>query len=220
MLFKFEEVTKIYPPFFKALININFTVKKGDFIILTGPTGAGKTTLLKLLYREEEPTSGEIYWEEVPYSELKYDQIIKLRQKMGIVFQDHKLFPELTVYENIKIGLVISQRKVEDPKYLIYEYLERFDLSHKAQKKVKELSGGEQQKVGVIRALIKEPEILIADEPTGNLDPQSILEILKIFQNLNNKGTTIILATHDPTILNKKIGKIVKLSRGEIVKND
>ena len=102
MLFKFEEVTKIYPPFFKALININFTVKKGDFIILTGPTGAGKTTLLKLLYREEEPTSGEIYWEEVPYSELKYDQIIKLRQKMGIVFQDHKLFPELTVYENIK----------------------------------------------------------------------------------------------------------------------
>ncbi|RLG12056.1 cell division ATP-binding protein FtsE [Candidatus Pacearchaeota archaeon] len=218
-LFKLEKVSKIYPPYFKALHNINLRINTGDFVLLTGPTGAGKTTLLKLIYKEEIPSSGEIFFENKPYSELQHKDIVKLRQKLGIVFQDLKLFLDLTVYENIKISLVLAGKKIKNMKFYIYEFLERFNLAHKAQKKVKELSGGEQQKVGVIRALIREPEILIADEPTGNLDPQSIKEILEIFKELNKNGTTIILATHDPFILEQKIGKLIVLSRGEIVKN-
>ncbi len=218
-LITLQNVSKIYPPFFKALININLTIYKGDFIILTGPTGAGKTTLLKLIYREERPTSGEIFYEDIPYSRFNKKELSRFRQNLGIIFQDYKLFPDLTVYENIKISLVLSGKFTKDTKFLIYEYLERFNISHKAQKKVKELSGGEQQKVGIIRAIIRDPEILIADEPTGNLDPASIKEILEILKEFNRYGKTVILATHDPVILNQKLGKLVKLNRGELVEN-
>ncbi len=218
-LFFFQNVNKIYPPYFKALININLEIKEGDFIILTGSTGAGKTTLLKLLYREEKPTSGEIFYKNIPYSELKTRQFNQLRQKWGIIFQDYKLFPDLSVYENIKISLILSGKKFKNMKIFIYEYLERFLLAHKAQKKIKELSGGEQQKVGVIRALIRDPEVLIADEPTGNLDPDSIKEILQILKEFHNKGKTIILATHDPVIINQKLGKLIRLKQGELVNN-
>jgi len=215
----FQNVSKIYPPYFKALININLEIQKGDFIILTGPTGAGKTTLLKLIYREEKPTSGEIFYENMPYSKLKTKEFSLFRQSWGIIFQDYKLFPELTVYENIKISLVLSGKSIKNIKFYIYEYLERFNISQKAQKKVKELSGGEQQKVGIIRAIIREPELLIADEPTGNLDPTSINEILEILKNFNKKGKTVILATHDPVVLNQNLGKIIKLNRGELVQD-
>lgn len=215
----FQNVSKIYPPYFKALININLEIQKGDFIILTGPTGAGKTTLLKLIYREEKPTSGEIFYENMPYSKLKTKEFSLFRQSWGIIFQDYKLFPELTVYENIKISLVLSGKSIKNIKFHIYEYLERFNISQKAQKKVKELSGGEQQKVGIIRAIIREPELLIADEPTGNLDPTSINEILEILKNFNKKGKTVILATHDPVVLNQNLGKIIKLNRGELVQD-
>jgi len=215
----FQNVSKIYPPFFKALVNINLKIEKGDFIVLTGPTGAGKTTLLKLIYREEKPTSGEIFYKDMPYSKLKTKELSFLRQKLGIIFQDYKLFPDLTVYENIKISLILSKKIFKDMRILIYEYLERFNISQKAQKKVKELSGGEQQKVAIIRAIIREPEILIADEPTGNLDPVSIKEILEILKEFNKDGKTVILATHDPVILNHDLGKIIKLSRGELVED-
>ena len=218
-LLTFQNVSKIYPPYFKALININLKIYKGDFVILTGPTGSGKTTLLKLIYREEKPTSGEIFYEDVPYSKLKKKELSLFRQNLGIIFQDYKLFPELTVYENIKISLVLSQKFVKNDKFLIYEYLERFKLSEKAQKKVKELSGGEQQKVGIIRGIIRDPEILIADEPTGNLDPVSINEILEILKDFHEKGKTIILATHDPIILNQNLGKTIRLNRGELVED-
>ncbi|WP_038056102.1 cell division ATP-binding protein FtsE [Thermodesulfobacterium hydrogeniphilum] len=218
-LFSFQNVNKIYPPYFKALININLEIKEGDFIILTGSTGAGKTTLLKLLYREEKPTSGEIFYKNISYSELKTRQFNQLRQKWGIIFQDYKLFPDLSVYENIKISLILSGKKFKNMKIFIYEYLERFLLAHKAQKKIKELSGGEQQKVGVIRALIRDPEVLIADEPTGNLDPDSIKEILQILKEFHNKGKTIILATHDPIIINQKLGKLIRLKQGELINN-
>lgn len=219
LLLTFQNVSKIYPPFFRALINISLKIHKGDFIIITGPTGSGKTTLLKLIYREEKPTSGEIFYQNIPYSKLKKKELSLFRKNLGIIFQDYKLFPELTVYENIKISLILSQRFIKNDKFLIYEYLERFKLAEKAQKKVKELSGGEQQKVGIIRAIIRDPEILIADEPTGNLDPVSIKEILEILKIFNERGKTIILATHDPIILSQKLGKIVKLNRGELVNN-
>ncbi len=218
-LITFQNVSKIYPPFFKALVNINLSINKGDFIILTGPTGAGKTTLLKLIYREEKPTSGEIFYEDIPYSRLDKKELSLFRQNLGIIFQDYKLFPDLTVYENIRISLILSEKFTKDTKFLIYEYLERFNISHKAQKKVKELSGGEQQKVGIIRAIIRDPEILIADEPTGNLDPASIKEILEILKEFNKDGKTVILATHDPVILNQNLGKVIKLNRGELVED-
>lgn len=216
-LIRLEGITKIYPPFYRALHRITLEIQRGEFILLTGPTGAGKTTLLKLIYAEEKPTEGEIYFEGVPYSNFSYKEIMALRQKMGIVFQDHKLFPDLTVYENLEVALALSKKKVKNKKFYLYEWLERFSLSHKAKKLVKELSGGEQQKVGLIRALIKEPSILILDEPTGNLDPFSIGEIIELLKNFHREGKTILLSTHDPTIISKKPGRIIMLNRGELV---
>ncbi|MFN4132496.1 MAG: cell division ATP-binding protein FtsE [Caldimicrobium sp.] len=218
-LFKLEKITKIYPPYYRALHRVSLEIHQGEFLILTGPTGAGKTTLLKLLYALESPTEGELYYEKFPYRELSYKEIINLRRKMGIVFQDHKLFPELSLYENIQIGLDLSGKKVKNKKFLIYEWLERFNLAHKAKKKVKELSGGEQQKIGIIRALIREPSILILDEPTGNLDPYSIGEIIDLLLKIHKEGKTIILSTHDPTILSKKPGRMLMLNRGELIKD-
>lgn len=216
---KLVNINKIYPPSFRALININLEIEKGDFILLTGPTGAGKTTLLKLIYREEKPNYGEIYFKNIPYSKIKESEFRKLRQRWGIIFQDGKLFEDLSIYDNIKLGLILAGKKVKNVKHRIFDLLERFNLLSKIHKKVKELSGGEQQKVGVIRAVIKDPEFLIADEPTGNLDPNSIYEIIEILKELHQKGTTIILATHDPTILNLKIGKLVGLEKGELIRN-
>ncbi len=216
-LFVLKKVSKIYPPYFKALVNINLTIEENEFLILTGATGAGKTTLLKLLYKDEAPTSGELFFRGVPYSRLNEKNLQQIRRKMGIVFQDHKLFMELTVYENIRLSLILAKKRVKNEKFLIYEFLERFSLAQKAQKCVKELSGGEQQKVGVIRALIRDPEILIADEPTGNLDPKSIREIITLFREFHDKGSTVILATHDPVILKEKLGRVVMLDKGELI---
>ncbi len=188
-------------------------------MLLTGPTGAGKTTLLKLIYREEDPTDGEIFLEGLPYSSLSYNDFLKIRQKMGIIFQDLKLFEDLSVYENIKLSFDLAGKNLAKKrmKVLIYEYLERFDLSLKANKKVKFLSGGEKQKVGFIRAIIKDPDYILADEPTGNLDPLSIKEILSILKELNQKGKTIILATHDPIIIQQIEAKEVYLHKGELI---
>jgi len=216
---RLESVTKIYPPYYRALHRLTLEIQKKEFLLITGPTGAGKTTLLKLLYAQERPTEGEIYLEGVPYSGLSYKEIIALRQEIGIVFQDHRLFLDLTLYENLEIALALSKKRFKNKKFYIYEWLERFNLAHKAKKLVRELSGGEQQKVGLIRALIKDPEILILDEPTGNLDPFSISEIIELLKSLNKEGKTILLATHDPTIISQKPGKIIMLNQGELVQN-
>lgn len=213
-LFKLENITKIFPPYVRALSNINLVIKEGDFLILTGPTGAGKTTLLKLLYKEEIPTEGEIYYRNTPYSKIK--DFSTLRKSWGIIFQDYKLLKELTVFENLKLALTLSNKRLKNEKLYILNFLERFNLAPKAFTKVYELSGGEQQKIGIIRALIKDPEILIADEPTGNLDPESIKEMIKFFQEYHKNGKTIILATHDPVILNLPLGKIIKLEAGRL----
>lgn len=218
-LIKIEELTKIYPPYYKALHKVSLEIRKNDFLLITGPTGAGKTTLLKLIYAQERPTEGEIYWEGFPYSALKYKDILSIRKKIGIVFQDHKLFSELSLYENLEIVLALAQKKIKRIKYFIYEWLERFNLAHKAKKKVKELSGGEQQKLGILRAIIKDPPILILDEPTGNLDPFSIGEVIDLLLTLHKEGKTILLSTHDPTIIAKKPGQIIMLNRGELVKD-
>lgn len=188
-------------------------------MLLTGPTGAGKTTLLKLIYREEEPTDGEIFWEGLPYSSLSYNDFLKIRRKMGIIFQDLKLFEDLSVYENIKLSLDLAEISLpkKRAKVIIYDYLERFDLSSKANKKVKFLSGGEKQKVGFIRAIIKDPDYIIADEPTGNIDPLSIKKILSILKELNQKGKTVLLATHDPIIIQQVEAKEIHLHKGELI---
>ncbi len=218
-LITLERVTKIYPPYFRALNNISLSIEPGEFVLLTGPTGAGKTTLLKLIYREEEPTDGEIFWEGLPYSSLSYNDFLKIRRKMGIIFQDLKLFEDLSVYENIKLSLDLAEISLpkKRAKVIIFDYLERFDLSSKANKKVKFLSGGEKQKVGFIRAIIKDPDYIIADEPTGNIDPLSIKEILSILKELNQKGKTVLLATHDPIIIQQAEAKEIYLHKGELI---
>jgi cell division transport system ATP-binding protein len=218
-LITLERVTKIYPPYFRALNNISLSIEPGEFVLLTGPTGAGKTTLLKLIYREEEPTDGEIFWEGLPYSSLSYNDFLKIRRKMGIIFQDLKLFEDLSVYENIKLSLDLAEISLpkKRAKVIIYDYLERFDLSSKANKKVKFLSGGEKQKVGFIRAIIRDPDYIIADEPTGNIDPLSIKKILSILKELNQKGKTVLLATHDPIIIQQVEAKEIHLHKGELI---
>ncbi|QER41422.1 ATP-binding cassette domain-containing protein [Thermodesulfobacterium sp. TA1] len=218
-LFRLERITKIYNPYFKALDITTFNIKEGEFLLLTGPTGAGKTTLLKLLYREEKPTEGEIFYKNLPYSKLNRSKFSEFRRNWGIIFQDYKLILDLTVFENIQISLYLSSKKVPKPKLYILNYLERFNLAPKAFKKVKELSGGEQQKVGIIRAIIRDPELLIADEPTGNLDPESVKETIKLFKEYQQAGKTIILATHDPLILQLNPGRTIRLEMGRLVEN-
>ncbi len=216
-ILRLENVTKIYKPNIRALNGVSFSVQKGEFIFLTGPSGAGKSTLLNLIFRAERPTSGEIYFDGRPLSSYSKREIPLLRRQIGFVFQDFKLLPHRTIFENVAIPLEVLGMAEGEIRRRVLIVLEQVGLAGKEQQLVDQLSGGEKQRVCLARAVINHPPILLADEPTGNLDSKRTEEVMEIFENLNAQGTTILLATHDESLFIDRQRRILVLDEGRII---
>lgn len=216
----FNNVTKTYAGDLPALDNINLTVGAGEFVSIVGHSGAGKTTLIKLILREEEPTGGSVFFESSDIHRLKSKDLTKLRRKIGVVFQDFKLLPNKTAYENIAFAMEAAGKSDEDIATDVPHVLELVDLAHRMMHFPTQLSGGEKQRLAIARAIINQPDVIIADEPTGNLDPINTYEVVQIFKKINDLGTTIILTTHNRGVV-ESIGKrVITLDRGKIVRDD
>lgn len=200
-----------------ALMDINLKVEKGDFLLLTGPSGAGKSTLLKLLTCQEKATKGQILVNGRNIAKIRQSSIPYLRRNTGVVFQDFKLLNRKTIMENISLPLEIIGKSKKEIKHKAWNILRMVGLQHKTGSYPLQLSGGEQQRVAIARALVNDPAILLADEPTGNLDPENAGYIMELIRKANARGTTIILATHDKELLNKYHYRVVHLEKGKIV---
>ena len=215
---KFIEIkncSKVYKNGVTALANVNLSIKKGEFVFIIGPTASGKSTLIKMLYREERPTEGEVYVGGINVGKLRNGKVYKLRRKLGVVFQDFKLLPKLTVYENVAFPLETQGFKVSEIKPKVMTALELVGLKEKVRSMPKELSGGEMQRVCIARAIVNEPKVLICDEPTGNLDPETSKDIMKTINRINKElGTTVVMATHDKEIVNKMKKRVVTIEDG------
>lgn len=213
-----KDCYKIYKNGVTALANGNLKISKGEFIFLIGPTASGKSTLMKLLYREEKPNKGEVYVGGINVVKLRNSRVFKLRRKIGIVFQDFKLLPKLTVQENVAYPLESYGMKGKEIKENVIKALERVGLKEKYRSYPHELSGGEQQRVCIARAIVNEPKLIICDEPTGNLDPDTSKEIMEVLEKINTElETTIIMATHDKDIVNRMKKRVVTIKDGVIV---
>jgi len=210
-------VCKAYQKESSALDNITLKIPKGDFVYLTGPSGAGKSTLLKLLYCAEKPSRGQILINGQNITRIGSSHIPLLRRRIGIVFQDFKLLNTRTIYENVAFPLEVQGKKRYEVSKKVYQALQTVGLEHKLHRHPLELSGGEQQRVAIARALVVEPLVLLADEPTGNLDPEVTLEVMELFKGANAKGTTVLLATHDRETLRRFPRRVIALERGRLV---
>jgi len=216
-MIKFTSVSKYFPPDSYAIDDVSFDIDAGELVLLTGPSGSGKTTIMKLLTRECQATSGNIFFADKNLNEVKQSQIHEHKRKIGVVFQDYKLLPELNIWENIALPLSIMSKKQDEIERRVTDLLTLISLIDKAFLFPKQLSGGEAQKISIARALSTGPTIVFADEPTGNLDRETSLEIGKLFQKINSLGTTIILATHDHDIMELlKDARQIDLEKGKI----
>ncbi len=215
-MIRFYNVGKRFPGGQVALRDVSLHLAPGDFAFLTGASGAGKTTLLRLIYREDVPSEGQILVNGRNVGGLPAAKIPYLRRSIGVVFQDFRLIPRKTVFENVCYLPMILGESVKRQKEIVHEALSRVGLGHRMGDYPRELSGGEQQRVAVARALINAPDILLADEPTGNLDPQLSLEILELFQEVNRRGTTVLLATHDRAMIAALGGRVLTLDQGRL----
>ncbi|GAA0368281.1 cell division ATP-binding protein FtsE [Bacillus horti] len=218
-MIEMQDVWKTYPNGVNALTGIDIQISKGEFVYVVGPSGAGKSTFIKLMYREEKPTKGTIFVNGTNVSELKNRYTPKLRRSLGVVFQDFKLLPRLTVYENVAFAMEVIEKSKREIKKRVMEVLDLVKLKHKARFFPNELSGGEQQRVAIARALVNSPGILIADEPTGNLDPETSWEIMKLFDDINYSGTTIVMATHNREIVNTMRKRVIAVENGKIARD-
>ncbi|MDK2820462.1 MAG: cell division transport system ATP-binding protein [Clostridia bacterium] len=203
-----------------ALYNISLKIEKGEFVFLVGPSGAGKTTFIKLLFREEVPNKGQIIIDGCSITRLKRKEIPLLRRNMGIVFQDFRLLPGRTVYENVAFALQVLEMSDKEIKPRVEKALDRVGLSSRARMFPHQLSGGEQQRTAIARAIVNNPQLLIADEPTGNLDPATSKEIMELLQEINHLGTTVIMATHAADIVNSLRKRVIVLQNGRLVRDD
>ena len=216
---KFRNVAKTYKNGVNAVYDMNLDIKKGEFVFVIGASGSGKSTLIKMLYREERPTNGEIYVGGINVAKVKNNKVYKLRRKIGIVFQDYKLLPKLTVYENVAFALEIYGLPTNEVKRKVLKALDLVGLKSKTKSYPNQLSGGEQQRVAIARAIVNSPKLLICDEPTGNLDPDTSLEVMKVIEKINDLGTTVVMATHDREMVNKMKKRVVLLDNGKLVKD-
>ncbi len=217
---EFNNVTKQYKNGVTALYDLNLSIEKGDFVFIIGGSGSGKSTLIKLLFREEKPTKGKIMVGGINVSKLRNRNVYKLRRKLGIVFQDYRLLPKLTVYENVSFALEAIGEKKSEIRPKVLKALELVGLKNKVREYPDNLAGGEQQRVAIARAIVNEPPLLICDEPTGNLDPTRSLEIVKLIEQINKKvGTTVLMVTHDEVIVNKMKKHVIALKDGHLFKD-
>lgn len=213
-------VSKEYKNGVKALSDINLSIEKGEFVFLVGPSGAGKSTIIKLILKEENPTSGSIYLNNKDITNIKGRKIPYIRRNVGVVFQDFRLLPNKTVYENVAFAMEIIGAHPKDIRRNVPMVLSLVDLSKKADSYPNQLSGGEHQRVAIARAIVNSPQILIADEPTGNLDPDTAWEIMKVLKDINKRGTTILMATHAKDIVNVMKKRVVEIEKGKIVRDE
>lgn len=218
-IIRFENVSKTFGSQ-PILEQANFSITPGEFISIVGPSGAGKSTILKLIYAEEEPSEGTIYFDERPIRDIKRKHLPYYRRNIGTIFQDFKLFPRKTIGENIAYALEVDGYPSEEIKESLTQILEIVGLGGKAHRFPKELSGGEQQRVSIARALITRPKVIVADEPTGNLDPLSAEGIINLLLEINAYGTTVILATHNKTIVDSLARRVISIDNGHIIRDE
>lgn len=213
----FDNVSKIYNHHSVALKNVNLRVDPKEFVFIVGSSGAGKTTLLKLLIREEQPTDGKIFLDGIEVTDIGIGEMHKVRRRIGTVFQDYKLLPTKTAYENIAFVMEAAGRADSEIEEDVPEVLELVGLSGKRDNFPNQLSGGEKQRVAIARALVNRPDVILADEATGDLDPINTLEIVKLLEKINELGTTVVLATHNKEIVNSADRRVIVLDKGEII---
>ena len=214
---EFRNVSKVYNKNVKALTNVNINIDKGEFVFLVGPSGAGKSTFIKMLLKEVEPSTGNIVMGNEDLSKIKRRQIPYHRRKIGMVFQDFRLIPTLNVYENVAFAMRVVGASPKEIRKRVPMVLSLVGLSNKYKMFPTELSGGEQQRVSIARAIVNNPKVLIADEPTGNLDPETAKEIMELIDDINKAGTTVVMATHAKEIVNSMKKRVIAIDKGEVV---
>lgn len=219
-MIQFKNVTKVYNNNVFALSNINVDIEKGEFVFLVGPSGAGKSTFIKMLLNEVQPTSGNIIVNNMDVTNLKRKEIPYYRRKIGVVFQDFRLIPTLNVYENVAFAMRVVEAPIREIRKKVPVVLSLVGLANKYKAFPHELSGGEQQRVSLARAIVNNPSILIADEPTGNLDPETAMDIMETLNDINHAGTTIVMATHAKDIVDVMKKRVIAVEKGTIVRDE
>lgn len=219
-MIEMHDVWKTYENGTIALQEIDITINKGEFVYVVGPSGAGKSTFIKLMYREVKPTKGEIVVNGYNLGKIKRRQIPYLRRNIGVIFQDYRLLESMTVYENVAFAMEVLEKPAREIKRRVKEVLYLVGLKDRHDHYPDELSGGEQQRVAIARAIVNNPDLIIADEPTGNLDPDTSLEIMKILDQINLQGTTVVMATHDKEIVNRIKKRVIAVEHGRIVRDE
>lgn len=215
-----ENVYKKYDNGITALNKLSVQIDQGEFVYLVGPSGAGKSTFIKLIYREEAPTRGRVQVNDYDTGKMKKKFIPNLRREVGVVFQDFKLLPRLTVYENVAYAMKVVEQKPRVIQQRVNQVLDLVGLKHKGKMFPDQISGGEQQRVAIARAIANTPKILIADEPTGNLDPDTSWEVLQVLEEVNRLGTTVIMATHHREIVNQAKHRVIAIESGRIARDE
>lgn len=216
----FDKVSKIYSDTSVALDDVSFTIAPKEFVSIVGQSGAGKSTLLKMLLAEEKPTSGKVFFESSDVHLLSAKELPYIRRRIGVVFQDYRLLPKKTAFENVAFAMEASGKSDEEIATDVPHVLELVGLMDKAWHFPHELSGGEKQRVAIARAVIVRPDVLVADEPTGNLDPKNTWEIINLLEKINNLGTTVILATHDKGVIDSLRRRVITLDKGKVVRDE
>ena len=219
-MISFQNLTKIYPPNIVALDNVSFNVEDKEFVCIVGRSGAGKTTLLKLLLAVEKPTQGKIFFENDDLFNIQSEKLPEFRRKIGVIFQDYKLLPSKTVYENVAYVMELMGRSDREISREIPQILKIVELEGRSHNFPAQLSGGDQQRAAVARAIAHRPQVILADEPTGNLDPYNTQDLIRLLKKINKLGTTIILATHDKEIIDSLKERVITLERGRLIRDE
>lgn len=219
-MLRMQDVSKVYPGGSVALQDVDIHIKPGEFVFVVGPSGAGKSTFIKMLFREVLPTTGSIFVNGVDILSLTPKEIPYLRRQLGIIFQDYRLLPDRTVYENVAFAMQVIETPRRKIKRRVLNVLDLVGLRHRANAYPNELSGGEQQRIAIARAIVNDPILVIADEPTGNLDPETSWDIMEIFKEINATGTTIVMATHDKEIVDAMGKRVIAIENGHIVRDE